>query len=105
MRGLVFFRAESLAKGTHDIEKQFVQFKFLGGNEFQTAIEPSKFGLAFGVNVVIEIKNPAAEVPFLSQQFFERVEPLPRLRGDAQDRDVSVYFLDQRGQFVGFLWA
>src|SRR5262245_25374993 len=49
MRGLVFFQAEPLAKVTHDIEKQFVQFKFLGGGELQTAIEPSQFGLAFGV--------------------------------------------------------
>src|SRR5215475_3300314 len=102
MRSLVFFRAEPLAKRAHDIKKQFIQFKFPGSREFQAAVEPAQFSLAFGVNVVIEIQNPATEIPFLRQQFFERVESLSSLRGDAQDRDVAIYFLDERGQFVGF---
>src|SRR5581483_6591389 len=90
VRRLEPFCTEPVAQVMDDFQQQPVKLELPFPRKPDAAVEPPEFGFARGVEVVIEVENAPAEVPVLIEQFLKRRKPLPRLRRDAQDRDVRI---------------
>ena len=89
----------------NDIQKKFVKREGGFGGDCQTAIKPAEFRFPFGVDVVIDIQDALAKVPFLTEELNQCIKTLAGFRGDAQHGSRGASLFDKFLQSRGFLAA
>jgi len=85
-----------------DVDQKVVHAEFGLRADADAGVEPTQFGLAVGVDVVIDVEYAAAELSFLGEQFDERLATCPRAGRDFEDRTAGIVFIDELFQFFHF---